>query len=154
MHIYKNPLMCDITNMRVVPELYCSDIDVTKSFYVDVFGFELVYERQEESFARFTLYGNDIMVECIAGEGRRWITGEMERPFGRGVNFQWDVLDVEYMYSRVKNIAPESIYLNMEIKSYQCGNKTNLQKQFIAQDPDGYLFRFCNDSAEIQGPNE
>ncbi len=77
----------------------------------------------------------------------------MERPFGRGVNFQWDVLDVEDLYSRVKNTAPKAIYLNMEIKTYKCGNKTNIQKQFIAQDPDGYLFRFCSDNAEIKGLN-
>jgi catechol 2,3-dioxygenase-like lactoylglutathione lyase family enzyme len=119
------------------------DIDVTRSFYVDVFGFEIKYERMEEGFARFTLDGNDIMVECLVGKERRWIIGEMERPFGRGVNFQWDVLDIEKIYSRVKATAPEAIYLDMEMKSYQSGNTVSTQKQFIAQDPDGYLFRFC-----------
>jgi predicted enzyme related to lactoylglutathione lyase len=112
-------------SLKIVPELYCSDIDVTKSFYLRVFGFEIKYERKEERFARFTLDGIDIMIECIAGEERRWITGEMERPFGRGINFQWDVLDIEKLYSRVKSTAPEAIYLDMEIKSYQCGNQVS-----------------------------
>ncbi len=85
------------------------------------------------------------MVECLSVEGRRWITGEMERPFGRGINFQWDVSEIDEMYSRVKSLAPESIFLEMETKSYQCGNEVIVQKQFVAQDPDGYLFRFCSD---------
>ena len=134
-----------MSNLKLVPELYCSDIDVTKKFYTEVFGFAIKYERPEEQFARFTLDGVDIMVECISGEGRRWITGEIQRPFGRGVNFQWDVADLEELYSRMKDIAPGSIYLEMESMTYHCGNEVIDQKQFIAQDPDGYLFRFCCD---------
>jgi catechol 2,3-dioxygenase-like lactoylglutathione lyase family enzyme len=134
-----------MSNLKLIPELYCSDIDVTKQFYVEIFGFEIKYERQEEQFARFTLDGVDIMVECISCEGRRWLTGEIERPFGRGVNFQWDVAELEKLYSRVKDTAPDSIYLELETRSYQCGTEVIIQKQFIAQDPDGYLFRFCSD---------
>ena len=138
-----------MTILKLVPELYCSDIGVTKSFYLEVFGFEIKYERPEEQFARFTLNGIDIMVECISVEGRRWITGEMEKPFGRGINFQWDVPEIEKIYSRIKNAAPESIFLEMETRSYKCGSEIIVQKQFIAQDPDGYLFRFCSGSNEI-----
>ena len=122
-----------MTNLKLVPELYCSDIDVTKSFYLEVFGFEIKYERPGEQFARFTLDGIDIMVECIFGEGRRWITGEMEKPFGRGINFQWDVSEIDEIYARVKSNAPESIFLEMETKSYQCGNEVSVQKQFRGQ---------------------
>lgn len=133
-------------NLKLVPELYCSDINITKQFYVEIFGFEIKYERTEEQFARFTLDGVDIMVECISCKGRRWITGEIEKPFGRGINFQWNVVDLENLYSRIKNMAPESIYLEMETKSYKCGDAVTVQKQFIAQDPDGYLFRFCSEA--------
>jgi len=49
------------------------------------------------------------------------------------------------MYLRVKAAVPDSIYLKMETKSYKCGDKIVVQKQFIVQDPDGYLFRFCSD---------
>ena len=129
--------------LKVVPELYCSDIEITKRFYVEAFGFEIKYERPEELFVYFTLEGVDIMVEQLSASGRRWLTGEMETPFGRGVNFQWDVAEIDNLYSRVLTAAPGSIYLEMEAKAYQCGTETALQKQFIAQDPDGYLFRFC-----------
>lgn len=139
-----------MSNFKLVPELYCLDIDVTKSFYVELFGFEIKYERPEEKFARFTLDGIDIMVECLSAGGRVWLTGELKKPFGRGVNFQWNVSDIDKMYSRVKASSPESIFLEMETRSYQCGSEVFVQKQFIAQDPDGYLFRFCSDSNEIQ----
>ena len=68
--------------LKVVPELYCSDIEITRRFYVEVFGFEIKYERPEEQFVYFTLEGVDIMVEELSASGRRWLTGEMEMPFG------------------------------------------------------------------------
>lgn len=133
--------------LRVVPELICQDIEVTKRFYVEVFGFEIKYERQNEQFVYFTLDGVDIMAEGISSISRPWMVGEMERPFGRGVNFQWDVSDIEAIYSRVKANAAEMIYLDMEIAEYLCGDVVVAQKQFIVQDPDGYLFRFCAESS-------
>ena len=45
------------------------------------------------------------MVECISCEGIRWVTAELEKPFGRGINF------------RMQDVAPESIYLELESKS-------------------------------------
>ena len=88
------------------------------------------------------------MAEGINGVGRRWLTEQMEKPFGRGVNFQWEVNEIDVLYSRVKAMVPNSIYLEMETKEYQCANEVAVQKQFIVQDPDGYLFRFCCDNSE------
>lgn len=136
-----------MSNFKLVPELYCEDIEVTKKFYVEVFGFEVKFERIEEQFAYFTLDGVDIMAEGIHGIGRRWLTDKMEKPFGRGVNFQWNVSEIDDLYSRVKASVPDSIYLEMETKEYQCAEHLAVQKQFIVQDPDGYLFRFCCDNS-------
>ncbi|MDO6685005.1 MULTISPECIES: bleomycin resistance protein [unclassified Agarivorans] len=138
-----------MSNLKLVPELYCENIEVTKKFYVEVFGFEVKYERVEEQFAYFTLGGVDIMAEGINGVGRRWLTDKMEKPFGRGVNFQWDVSEIDDLYSRVKASVPDSIYLEMEAKEYQCAEHLAIQKQFIVQDPDGYLFRFCCDNSNV-----
>ena len=84
-----------------------------------MFGFEIKYERVEDQFVYFTLDGLDIMVEGINGIGRRWLTNEMEKQFGRGVNFQWDVTEIDDLYSRIKAKVPSSIYLKMETKEYQ-----------------------------------
>lgn len=129
--------------MKVVPELLCRDIQETKRFYLEVLGFEIKYERLEETFAYFTLDGVDVMVEQVDGPGRRWITAAMEIPFGRGINLQWDVGNLQELYQRVKSIKPDAIYLDLERKTYVCGERTVEQEQFIVQDPNGYLFRFC-----------
>jgi len=135
--------------MQVVPELLCSDIEATKHFYVGLLGFEIKHERPEEKFAYFTREGIDLMCEEIHGPGRRWHTGDMDLPLGRGVNFQWEVSRVSELYDRVKELSPESIYLELEEASYRCGDQVVNQQQFVVQDPDGYLFRFC----DMPGPN-
>lgn len=134
-------------HLKVVPELYCQDILETKRFYIDVLGFTVAYERLEEQFVYFTLDGVSVMFEGIKGVEykRLWLTAPLQRPFGRGINLQWDVIDVECLYSRVQEKSPHSVYLPMEVKAYQCGDEQVYQKQFIIQDPDGYLFRFCSE---------
>ena len=136
-----------MSNFKLVPELYCENIEITKKFYVEVFGFQIKYERVAEQFVYFTLDDVDIMAEGLNGTGRRWSTGKIEKPFCRGVNFQWDVNEIDALYSRVKVTVPNSIYLEMETKEYRCADKIIIQKQFIVQDPDGYLFRFCCDNS-------
>jgi len=120
----------------LVPEIYCSNLETTKKFYIDLFGFDIKYERPEEKFAYFTLNGSD---------SRKWLNADLVRPYGRGVNFQWDVLEIDRLFDRVKVASPQSIFLETETKSYRCGGEFITQKQFIAEDPDGYLFRFCSE---------
>ncbi|MUL04419.1 VOC family protein [Aliivibrio fischeri] len=131
--------------LRVVPELYCIDINESKHFYVDVLGFSVRYERPEEQFLFLTLDGVDLMLEGLNTSERYWLTGNMEAPFGRGVNFQWDTINIEKLYQRVQSRSPNSIYMELETKTYECNDQLAVQKQFIAQDPNGYLFRFCED---------
>ncbi|TOF96425.1 VOC family protein, partial [Vibrio parahaemolyticus] len=103
------------------------------------------YERPEEQFVYLTLDGVDLMLEGLSSQSRKWITGNPEFPLGRGMNFQWDVNDIGRLYREVCSKSNESIYLALESKSYECGTKSVVQKQFIVQSPDGYLFRFCQD---------
>ena len=131
--------------MKLVPELLCSNIDATKDFYCRILGFNIAYERPEEKFAYFNKNGIEIMVEQFDAPGRHWITAKLETPFGRGINFQCEVSDIEQFYTKVKTLAPKAIYLEMETKTYQCGDKLIPQKQFLVQDLDGYLFRFCEE---------
>lgn len=130
--------------MKLIPELLCTNLSKTKIFYVDLLGFTVKYERLKEKFIFFTREGIDLMIEEATGPGRRWITGELKQPFGRGINFQCEIVDVKGFFDRVKALSPESIYLDLEQKSYQCDSKFVEQTQFIVQDPDGYLFRFCS----------
>jgi catechol 2,3-dioxygenase-like lactoylglutathione lyase family enzyme len=134
-----------MSSLRLIPELYCEDLEITKKFYTEIFGFVIKYERPDEQFVYFSLDDVDIMVECISGSGRRWLSGKLEKPFGRGVNFQWDVTEIDLLYAKVTSLAPHSIVLELETVRYSCNNNVIVQQQFIAQDPDGYLFRFCHE---------
>jgi len=129
----------------LVPELLCSDLSATKEFYVGVLGFAVGYERREETFIFLTLGGTELMFEQVDGPGRRWITGPLEKPYGRGINFQIDVPELGELYAAILARAPESIYLALEEKIYGVGDHFVTQQQFLVQDPDGYLLRFARE---------
>jgi catechol 2,3-dioxygenase-like lactoylglutathione lyase family enzyme len=130
---------------NIVPELLCADIAATKRFYLQVLGFGVLFERPEETFACLGRAGVELMFEQVDGPGRRWITGPLVPPFGRGINFQIEVDDVHVLHAQVRAVAAERIYLPMEEKQYRCNDQIVSTHQFIVQDPDGYLLRFAQD---------
>ncbi len=123
---------------RVVPELYCSDLARTLSFYVGTLGFAVAYERTEERFAFLEREGAQIMVQEPVG--RTFLTGELAYPFGRGVHLQVEVSDVEAVHERVVG-AGLPLFLPMEETWYRRDETLVGQRQFCVQDPDGYLLR-------------
>lgn len=131
---------------KIVPELLCADVSVTKAFYVQVLGFSILYERPEETFVCFAMGGAELMFEQVTGPGRRWITGTLEKPFGRGINLQIGVDDARELHALVSRKSAASIYLPLEEKEYLCGDVLTMQRQFVVQDPDGYLLRFAKAS--------
>lgn len=140
--------------MRLIPELLVRNMNISRRFYVDVLEFEVKFERPQEGFVYFSREGVDLMCEEVSAPGRRWLTGEMQIPFGRGINFQWEVSDVDALYQQVSKLSPSSIYLSIEDKLYETADKVILQRQFIVQDPDGYLFRFCNEQTNLKFQSE
>jgi len=129
----------------LLPELYCSNIEKTLAFYVGVLGFSIVYQRPEDKFARLERQGTELMFEELdLVNNRVWLLAALEYPFGRGISFQIDTTDVDVLY---KNIlaANASIFLPIEEKWYRADNKYLGNRQFIVQDPDGYLLRFAQD---------
>jgi len=124
----------------LIPELSVTDIDKTKTFYVDVLGFRVAYERPENKFVFVAKEDNQVMLEQV---NHNWNTGELEYPFGRGVNFEMNVSDVDSLYKTIidKGVVP---FKSMETVVYQCDGEEIKQKQFLVQDPDGYLLRFVS----------
>jgi catechol 2,3-dioxygenase-like lactoylglutathione lyase family enzyme len=111
-------------------------------FYTSLLGFKIHYAREEEGFAMLEREGAMIMLDKInPGSERTWITGAMEQPFGRGINLQIEVASVMPLYSGVKKNGAK-IFLDLEEKWYRIGDNEGGNKQFIVQDPDGYLLRF------------
>lgn len=123
----------------LIPELSVTDIEKTRHFYCDILGFKIEYERPEKKFIFVSYEGNQFMLEQINGY---WNTGKLEYPFGRGINIEIGVSDVEAVYKRVKD-AGIKLFADMEISCYREGNNEIIQKEFLIQDPDGYLLRFA-----------
>lgn len=130
--------MNTISFNSLIPELSVTDIEASRHFYVDILGFVICYERPEDRFIFIEYEDNQLMLEQINGN---WNTGALEYPFGRGINFEMTVSDVGLLYDRVlvNGIKP---FVEMERKTYKCGEESVAQRQFLVQDPDGYLLRF------------
>lgn len=129
----------------LVPELYVTDLDASLAFYCGLLGFGVHYQREEERFAYLKRGGTELMLE-EPGE-RTWLASLLERPYGRGVNFQIMVDDVSALYAACLS-AGANIYMPLETRSYRRRDEMLSQTQFLVQDPDGYLIRL----AEIREP--
>jgi len=129
---------------RLIPELDVSDLDRSLAFYVNVVGFRVLYDRPEERFAFLDLDGARLMLEEAAGPGRRFQSAPLERPFGRGVNFQIEAANVDALHERVRETGFE-IVIPIEERWYRRDQMESGNRQFVVADPDGYLLRFFSD---------
>ena len=76
-----------------------------------------------------------------------WNTGTLETPFGRGINFQIELTDIEPMYQRLKAIN-YPFYRDSKDVWRKTGEVQSGQREFLIQDPDGYLLRFIQHLGE------
>ena len=129
---------------RLIPELSVSDVGESLEFYVGVLGFGVEYSRPEEGFFFLSFEGSQIMVEEV---NDHWSTGELEHPFGRGINFQIAVSDVSTLVERLEQ-AGVALFRPVCEKWYRGGDAEFGQIEFLVQDPDGYLLRFTQDIGE------
>lgn len=129
---------------RLIPELSVSDIGRSLDFYSGVLGFAVEYSRPEDGFFFLSLEGSQIMVEAV---NDHWWTGELEHPFGRGINFQIEVSDVAVLVERLEE-AGVALFRPVCEKWYRGGDAEFGQIEFLVQDPDGYLLRFIQDIGE------
>lgn len=126
----------------LVPELTVSDFARSLAYYTDVFGFRILYGRPEERFAYLTREGAQIMIEQPVD--RAWITGTLETPFGRGINLQIACSDATALRDRCLG-AGLVLYMDLEDAWYRRDGVLLGCRQFLVQDPDGYLLRFSQD---------
>ena len=86
--------------VKLVPELLVSDFVQSLKFYTEVLRFKQLYDRTEEAFAYLNRDGAQIMiVQHEAGDERSWIAGELVQPFGRGMNLEIEVEDVDALHA-------------------------------------------------------
>lgn len=123
----------------LIPELSVTDIEKSKEFYLNL-GFKIMYERKEDKFCFLYLEDNQIMIEEI---NNNWNVGEMKYPFGNGINISMTVSDIDSFY---ESIISKKFVLFRKIKTskYRVDDIIYEDKEFLLQDPDGYLLRFNN----------
>jgi len=130
---------------KLVPELICSDLGRSLAFYCEVLGFTVLFDRPAEHFSYLDRDGAHLMLEQSASP---WLlAGPLEYPFGRGMNLQIEVADVDSLYEAVTS-AGARIHLPMEERWYRAGNRALGNRQFVVLDPDGYVLRFFRDLGE------
>lgn len=132
--------MTELQRASLVPELLVSDLSRSLVFWMDLCGFEIAYRRESEGFVYLDLDGAQFMLEEMRGDGY-WITGPLEAPLGRGINFEIKVRSVEPLLERLA-AAEWPLYREQQERWYRSNATEVGVRQFLVQDPDGYLLRF------------
>lgn len=130
---------------KMIPELSVSNLKESMEFYCSA-GFKVEYERKEDKFVFLSLGEIQFMLQEIA-ENDKWEVAPLVYPFGNGINFQLEVENVEKVYNQLKE-KEYKIAFEMEENWYRQDNKLLGNKEFLVQDPDGYLLRFSEDLGE------
>lgn len=141
----------------LTPELNVTKLEDSLSFYLEVLGFEIAFERPEERFAVVRLGEAYFMLEEMKEVtkpsdeefvvDRVWRTGELEYPYGRGLNFLINTSGVEALYDRVVQ-CQYPIKMPLETRFYRVGEIEVGVQQFMVMDPDGFLLRFDEQIAQ------
>ena len=125
---------------KLIPELSVSNINRSRDFYLQL-GFEIKYERENDKFIFIELNGSQIMLQ---ENNNNWNTGNLEFPYGRGVNFSIEVKDVSALYEYLmKRKYP--LFSELMMNEYVVDGEKYIEKEFLIQDPDGYLLRFTQE---------
>ncbi|CDA15978.1 MAG: VOC family protein [Clostridia bacterium] len=131
---------------KLIPELSVSNLNESLKFYVNSIGFKIEYQRPENKFVFISYQGTQFMLQELE-ENEKWSIGELKHPYGNGVNFQIEVSNVEKIHDALKT-SGYKIAFDIEENWYRQDNKLLGNKEFLIQDPDGYLLRFSEDLGE------
>ena len=130
------------------PELYVTNFQKSLDFYNNILGFTLEYQRENPSFAFLSYQGSNIMIqELDPNEDRAFLTGSLEYPLGRGINFQIDTNDTQKLANSLKK-HNYPLRRGIQDSWYKVGDVLLGCRQILLQDPDGYLLRFSQDIGE------
>ena len=121
----------------LIPELSVTNILTSTKFYV-LLGFKVKYERKENKFVFLEYENNQIMIEEI---NNNWSVGKLSYPFGNGINLSMEVSDIDALYQKVKKLDIP-IFRELKVSEYKVDDEVYQDKEFLIQDPDGYLLRF------------
>ena len=126
---------------RLVPELIVSNFARSFEFYTQVLGFRKLYDREDEGFAFLDRQGAQLMLDQRGASGERdWVAAELVYPYGRGMNLEIEVENVDALWQACVGSGAR-IFLEIEEKWYRRDALLLGVRQFIVMDPDGYFLR-------------
>ena len=130
---------------KIIPELSVTNLENSLNFYKTL-GFKIEYERPENKFVFVSLGEIQFMLQEIT-KNDKWNIAPLTYPFGNGINFQLEVDNVDIIYTNLIN-SNYKIAFDIEENWYRQDDKLLGNKEFLVQDPDGYLLRFSEDLGE------
>jgi catechol 2,3-dioxygenase-like lactoylglutathione lyase family enzyme len=117
-------------------EMMVNDYPTSLRFWTGALGFSVAYERPEQRLACLQHPdGAQVMIYQRDGD---WETGPMEPPFGRGMVIQLYVADAAEVARQVEAYGAP-FYVALREKWRDWGDRLGGQREFLVQDPDGYL---------------
>lgn len=128
-----------------IPELSVTNLNKSLKFYKTI-GFKIEYERTENKFVFISLGKIQFMLQEISDKDK-WTVSPLVYPFGNGINFQLEVDNLDKIYNNLKD-KNYKIAFDIEENWYRQNDKLLGNKEFLVQDPDGYLLRFSEDLGE------
>lgn len=126
----------------LVPELIVADLTRSLHFYCEVLGFAIEYQRREDDFAFLSFGDSQLMVEQDWHSDSPWSVRPLDPPLGRGVNFSIRCPDTQALVHSL-NEAHISLRKPVEERWYRQDGQLYGERNFLVQDPDGYLLRFA-----------
>jgi catechol 2,3-dioxygenase-like lactoylglutathione lyase family enzyme len=124
---------------RLIPELTVSDFPKSLHFYTAILGFEIRYQRTDPDFAFLSFEDAQLMIEQFHDDG--WNVASLEKPYGRGMNFQIECSNVSQMVSSLQSVS-YPLYRDLKQAWRHVEGQLYGEIEFLVQDPDGYLLRF------------
>ena len=130
---------------KIIPELSVTNLQDSLKFY-NAIGLKVEYERPENKFVFLSLGEIQFMLQEIS-EDDKWDVAPLSYPFGNGINFQLEVDDIDKIYKSLVDNNYKIAY-DIEENWYRQEDKLLGNREFLVQDPDGYLIRFSEDLGE------
>jgi catechol 2,3-dioxygenase-like lactoylglutathione lyase family enzyme len=119
-----------------MPEIMVSDYATSLAFWTEVIGFGVAYTRPAQKFV-YLEHPDGAQMMLYQRDGD-WETGPLEPPYGRGVVLQVYAQDVDAIAARVRS-AGLTFYVEPRERWRDWGDRQGHQREFLVQDPDGYL---------------
>lgn len=131
------PFDVDDCRAHMVPELMVLDMAKSRHFWRELLEWEVVFSREAHDYLRM---GEAEIMICQAT--RHWSTAPFEPPLGRGINFKIFVDDSVPLRDRLV-AAGWPIFEDLTEEWPVQDGVARGYRQFLVQDPDGYLVRFA-----------